>query len=260
MTMKKPVLLPYKLGSLSAKALSTKLAGLINKKVFRVDNQSRTYRVKPNRLYINWGSSTSPRFNATPVLNSGAAVAIASNKLATFNRFAERGVACPEFTTDLTVARQWAAERAIFARTALNGHSGRGIVECSVQSFTNAPLYTKYIPKKHEYRVHVFQGRVIDCQQKKKRRDIPNEQINYKVRSYQNGWVFCRENVQKPDGLDALAIEATAALGLDFGAVDIIYNEKGNKCYALEVNTAPGLAGQTVDSYANAIMPLLRRN
>ena len=252
------MILPYKLGSLSAKSLSTKLTELIGKKVFRVDNQSRTYRVKPNRLYINWGSSTPPRFNATPVLNSGAAVAIASNKLATFNRFAERGVSCPEFTTDPAVARQWAGERAIFARTALNGHSGRGIVECVGDSFVGAPLYTKYIPKQDEYRVHVFQGRVIDVQQKKKRRDIPNEQVNYKVRSYQNGWVFCRENVQKPGGLDALAIQAVAALGLDFGAVDIIYNAKRNQLYALEVNTAPGLSGQTTTNYANAVLQALR--
>jgi D-alanine-D-alanine ligase-like ATP-grasp enzyme len=37
---------------------------------------------------------------------------------------------------------------------------------------------------------------------------------------------------------------------LDFGAVDIIYNAKRNECYVLEVNTAPGLEGTTVEKYA----------
>lgn len=248
--------MPYKMGSASSRLLAARLTELLQSKVFQVDNQSRTHRVKNSRLYVNWGSSTGSL--ATPnLVNPRAAVAIASNKLSTFNRFAERGISCPEFTTTADVARGWAAERAIFARTTLNGHSGRGIVECFGQSFVGAPLYTKYIPKKHEYRVHVFGGRVIDCQQKKKRQEVPNDQVNYQVRSYQNGWVFCRENIQKPTGLDELAVSAVQALGLHFGAVDVIYNEKDNKCYVLEVNTAPGLSGQTVTNYANAIINLM---
>jgi glutathione synthase/RimK-type ligase-like ATP-grasp enzyme len=245
------------MGSASSRLLAARLTELLKSKVFQVDNQSKTHRVKNSRLYINWGSSASTGLSTPNLVNSRAAVAIASNKLATFNRFAERGVPCPEFTTDMGVARQWAAERAIFARTTLNGHSGRGIVRCSGEQFTNAPLYTKYIPKKHEYRVHVFGRKVIDCQQKKKRQEVPNDQVNYQVRSYQNGWVFCRENIQKPTGLDELAVSAVQALGLHFGAVDVIYNEKENKCYVLEVNTAPGLSGQTVNNYANAVVNLM---
>jgi D-alanine-D-alanine ligase-like ATP-grasp enzyme len=40
---------------------------------------------------------------------------------------------------------------------------------------------------------------------------------------------------------------------LDFGAVDVIWNEKQQRAYVLEVNTAPGLEGQTVDDYARGI-------
>ena len=73
------------------------------------------------------------------------------------------------------------------------------------------------------------------------------------VRNLANGWVFCRDNVVEPDGLRDAAVSACAALGLDFGAVDIIWNERENKCYVLEVNTAPGLQGTTLENYANAI-------
>jgi glutathione synthase/RimK-type ligase-like ATP-grasp enzyme len=43
--------------------------------------------------------------------------------------------------------------------------------------------------------------------------------------------------------------DSALALGLDFGAVDIIQDDGGN-FYVLEVNTAPGLEGQTIKSYA----------
>jgi len=49
-----------------------------------------------------------------------------------------------------------------------------------------------------------------------------------------------------------VALAAVSALGLDFGAVDIIYNEHENQYYVLEVNTAPGLEGTTVEKYAEA--------
>jgi glutathione synthase/RimK-type ligase-like ATP-grasp enzyme len=45
---------------------------------------------------------------------------------------------------------------------------------------------------------------------------------------------------------------AVAALGLDFGGVDVIWNERRQMAYVLEVNTACGLEGQTVNDYAEA--------
>jgi D-alanine-D-alanine ligase-like ATP-grasp enzyme len=38
--------------------------------------------------------------------------------------------------------------------------------------------------------------------------------------------------------------------GLDFGAVDVIWNAQKEKPYVLEINTAPGLEGQTIADYA----------
>ena len=94
-------------------------------------------------------------------------------------------------------------------------------------------LYVKYIKKKAEYRIHVFNGKIIDIQQKRKRHEAI--EINFQIRSHNNGWV----------------------LGLDFGAVDIIWNEKQQQGYVLEVNTAPGLEGETIINYANAIEELI---
>ena len=49
---------------------------------------------------------------------------------------------------------------------------------------------------------------------------------------------------------------AIKALGLDFGAVDIIYNEAEDQHYVLEVNTAPGLEGTTLQKYTEAILEM----
>lgn len=104
----------------------------------------------------------------------------------------------------------------------------------------------------------MFAKEVIDIQQKRLANGAREvEGHNEYIRSHANGWIFAREDIVEPKELRSLALEATAALGLDFGAVDIIWNEKEDKCYCLEVNTAPGLEGQTLISYTNAIRRLL---
>jgi D-alanine-D-alanine ligase-like ATP-grasp enzyme len=36
--------------------------------------------------------------------------------------------------------------------------------------------------------------------------------------------------------------------------VDLVYNEKRNQCYVLEVNSRPGLSGTTLDNYCEALI------
>ena len=60
-----------------------------------------------------------------------------------------------------------------------------------------------------------------------------------------------------PDDIEQLARDGISALGLDFGALDVVYNERDNKCYLIEANTAPGLEGSTLDLYANAFRSVL---
>ena len=57
-------------------------------------------------------------------------------------------------------------------------------------------------------------------------------------------------------GAADLAINAVKAVGYKYGAVDLIYNEKRNQCYVLEVNSRPGLMGTTLDRYADALIDM----
>lgn len=165
------------------------------------------------------------------------------------------GVSIPPHTTDKAVATGWAGEgKVVVCRRKLNGHSGAGIVVAArVEDIVDAPLYTQYVKKAKEFRVHVAFGQVIDVQAKRKRIDFSGE-VNFAVRNHDNGWVYCRENIEEPADLRDQALRSISALGLDFGAVDIIYNQHYNKCYVLEVNTAPGLEGTSVTKYTEAFV------
>ena len=256
-------ILPYKMGSKGATLLAEGLRG-IGEKCFKVF-PNRGYIPRPLHTIINWGSGDAPNWNMEDtrrVLNHPYYVRGASNKLTAFNMMQEAGVSIPEFTEDWQVAQQWLEQEIkVVARHKLQGHSGDGIEIYSLPNTTrincNAPLYVKYIKKKFEYRVHVFNGVVIDVQQKRKRQEVPNEDVDYQVRNHANGWVYCRDNLHIPEDLYGNATSAVAALGLDFGAVDIIYNEHQNKSYVLEVNTAPGLEGTTLTKYVEAIREIL---
>lgn len=252
------VLLPYKIGSQSAKQLALTLTGNLGLKVRRVRHDGK-YRPKLRSLIINYGSNSRPSWPSVGRwLNPPEACARAGNKLRAFEAFAQAGLSCPEWTYNREVAQQWVESGlVVVARTILNGHSGRGIVLCDNSGdhqLVNAPLYVKYKKKRKEYRVHVFQEKIIDVAEKRRRHmETRPPQFDGYVRNLANGWVFCRNNVIRPGDMEGLALGACNALGLDFGAVDIIWNERDNKCYVLEVNTAPGLQGTTLANYSNAI-------
>jgi D-alanine-D-alanine ligase-like ATP-grasp enzyme len=115
----------------------------------------------------------------------------------------------------------------------------------------------QYKKKRHEYRVHFFKVgqnkfEIIDVTQKKKRKGFEN--VDTKIRNHKNGWVYAREDINEPQDLRTQALNAAFASDLDFGAVDLIWNEHENKCYVLEVNTAPGLTGTTLSAYVNAFV------
>jgi len=133
----------------------------------------------------------------------------------------------------------------------LTGHSGHGIIVVSPgERLPDAPLYVQYVKKESEYRLHVMRGHVFDAQ--RKIRDPQREPTNWQIRSHDNGFIFAREGLRVPPDVTAQAIKALAVSGLDFAAVDVLWNAKSEIAYVLEVNTAPGLEGQTVTNYATA--------
>lgn len=221
--------------------------------VKRIKHGNSKFRGGMGKAIINWGAGTLPDqvMACQRVLNKPDAIRKASNKLKSFELFQEAGVTIPPFWTDENEAMQaFNAGHCLVARTVLNGHSGAGIVIITDPAeHVKAPLYTAYIKKQEEYRYHVFMGQVVDIQRKARKRDVPDDAVNWQVRNLDGGFIFAREGVVASPVASEEAVKAVAALGLDFGAVDLIYNAREDKYYVLEVNTAPGLSGTTLDGY-----------
>lgn len=254
--MSKLFLYPYKAGSRSVNALAEALPA----KVIKL--QRSRYRNRRGNVVINWGSSAidNNQVKTGMLLNRPEVVAVASNKLDFFHSLGQKEWLVP-FTTDYHEAAKWLADGSdVVARHVLSGHSGNGIEILKAGTAVKAaPLYTKYMKKTWEFRAHVFKRphaeiKNIDLQWKRKRN---GEEANFQVRNHENGWVFAREgladlNNEFIDRVNTLAATVLQETQLDFGAVDIIYNQKHDKLYALEINTAPGLEGTTLNSYVSA--------
>jgi glutathione synthase/RimK-type ligase-like ATP-grasp enzyme len=243
---------PYKQGSASAKKLAEALEGKVLK------HAGSKYRPRLGDVVINCGSSALPVFAPATTLNTE--VQVAQCKLATFKALSAAGVRIPDCFEGRAAAN--AAPANVFplvARTVLRGHSGAGIVICNnVEELVDAPLYTRYIKKKDEYRVHVFSNGGPDdafpffVQRKARKLDVENP--NWQVRNLEGGFVFVEAPINEvPQDVLDQAENALIALGLDFGGVDVIWNEKEGKAFVLEVNTACGLEDRTADRYKQAI-------
>ena len=254
------MLYPYKQGSASAKALADALG------VRRIRLEGSMFKGDKSKVVVNWGSSTvSEEVSKCMVLNKPEAVAIAANKRLFFERVATLGaVNIPEFTTDKDVAYSWVEDgRTVISREKLTGHSAEGLVvldgeeDWAHYNHNAAKLYVKYIPKKDEFRVHVVCGEVVDIRRKSLNSSVNPTNVNWKVRNHANGFIFAKEGFETPDEVLQESLKAVALCGLDFGAVDVIWNNFRQKAYVLEVNTAPGLEGSTIDSYAEGFRLIL---
>ena len=244
---------PYSLSSQSARDLA------INISAKRV-REHGNYRYRDGHLVINWGNPRMPYWatqNAvTNMLNKPQYVNIASNKYLTLNTLALVDFTKkPDWTTLPEMAKEWLTspkypgfKNAVVCRTLLRANSGRGIVLATTSDeVIPAPLYTRYVPKVKEFRIHVLGGQVRDMQQKKKPNNDTSE-VNSYIRNHANGWVFCREDINVPDSCQLAALEVVALLVLDFLAVDLGWHPECGVC-VYEVNTAPGLVGQTLETY-----------
>ena len=185
-------------GGLFAKTIQKSLQDIVNNRVWR----------------IPWGREIKHRkiFNVTPH---------PLDKVKQFEQFTAHQIACPAYVCSVEEVGNLEC-KTIFARTLINSTNGKGIIEFEkdTEQYPDAPLYTEYIPKKEEYRVHVFAGEVIDIQQKRKKRGFVDER-NTRVRNMDNGYVYCRDNINLPDNIAGLAVSAVDSVDYLYGAVEI---------------------------------------
>lgn len=250
--------LPYKIGSQSAKLIAQGLG------VLRCNPLHTRFRPKYDDLILNWGCSFYPfienaRSYYPLFLNHPDFVREAANKVDALIKMEQQQVSIIPFTSDKELAIRWIEEGSyVYERHTLTGHGGSGIrVVHSVDNLTagtSVQLYTKGIPIRREYRVHVFDGKVIKHVQKRRRLDADPNTISNFIRNHTQGWVFVKNGFDYLPEVEEQAIKAVKALGLDFGAVDVITEKHTGNVYVLEVNTACGFDpnGSTLQKYITA--------
>jgi hypothetical protein len=167
----------------------------------------------------------------------------------------DAGVSIPRWTESMEQAREWIRDgMSVYCRTDTEGRDGRGIVVANkLSEMVAARLYTLAVPSTEEFRVHVFQHRpIFDLV---KHHHHPSK-TDIQVRSGSNGWNYHRD-VVVPPVVKELAVDVSRALGMDFCAVDLLYDARTRQAVALEANSAPELGPWTSAAYAAAFAKLL---
>lgn len=214
----------------------------------------KTLRDRRIDYLLRWGNSDQEYRDANGVIQKASAIRLASDKLATFCKLAEAGVPIPRFTTSAGEANGWGTT--VFGRTR-SGSKGRGISVYdpgAVGNYNVHPLYTEFIPNDREYRLHVVGGNVVRVQ----RKYLEREELNGEgyIKNHNHGYVFKQPQRDLNTSRKDAAVAACAALGLDFGAVDMVIDGSGKE-YVLEVNTAPSCSPLTAKAYTGALSALI---
>jgi glutathione synthase/RimK-type ligase-like ATP-grasp enzyme len=216
--------------NLKSQSLKRVAEGLSTKLHYKVWRSSKT---KPNRVHLRYGDQ--------------------KDKIAQYVFFANQGIPALQFTTSREEAQSWAnSGDVVVGRTLTRASEGKGIVITEADGTVPlCPVYTKYKKKKREFRVHVFKEQVVHVLEKRRKTGVVVNES--RVRNTANGYVFCSENVEEPEGLRQLALKASKVTQSDFKGVDIGYNEKKNELFVIEVNSAPGIEGTNVSRYVQVI-------
>lgn len=196
-------------------------------------------------VLVNWG-----RYKANSTLNPD--ISTVTNKRKMRELFKEHGVPMPQLLTKEEVEERlendYRMEEKFIGRP--DRHTkGRGfwriwsyrtlaLARNGTRKKKAATHFMQFIESDREYRVHVFKGKSIRISEKKFNEDG----------TYTTG---------KPGDIKLRRVREAAkaavdAVGLDFGAVDILARgEHNEEVFVTEVNAAPGCGGSVPKLYAD---------
>jgi hypothetical protein len=249
-----------------------KIVGGFPKK-FQLDLRKKE---KPD-VVVNLGITEPVGFTGR-ILNSREMIQAGSNKRRARRQFAEAGVPSPLlFLTGQQITKE---NLPVVGRTSYH-RKGEGFWFCrtlrDVQraAAEGATHFMEFVPNTREYRVHTFvkskhwNSPAADRQPE----SYASIKISEKVwtgdgepdpdspqKNHEFGWSFLAPQNRREEEIDVVryaAKQAIAALGMDFGAVDVMYRLSNKLPYVLEVNSTPSMADEvanTCEIYAKRIL------
>lgn len=254
-------------GRALARTLRRNLSGTAVQGGFPRFYRRRLRRARPS-LLVNLGTTLDldPRI---PVLNCPDMVRTSSNKRSARRTFRDAGVPIPKLFLAPEKIRE--ADLPIVGRTSYHS-KGRGFWYCQrpvdVQRAARrgATHFLEFVSGAREYRVHTF-AKTAALSEPREQRE-PEDYVSIKVsekvwrgagkenplnpqRNHSFGWTFLGPQNRREEEIDVVrsaAKAAIAALGMDFGAVDVMYSIRQKLPYVLEVNSTPSLADEQADT------------
>jgi hypothetical protein len=228
-------------------------------------------------IVINLGVTDETAYEGE-ILNDQDMIRAASNKKKARQVFAEKKVPAPKLFLQAGEITQ--ADLPVVGRTSYH-RKGEGFWFCNTLAEVNraakagATHFLEFIDGTREYRVHTFvkTGHRDKGPDKRTADSYVSIKISEKVwtgegkpdpkepqKNHDFGWSFMAPKNRREEELDVVrfaAKQAIAALGLDFGAVDVMYRLHSKSPYVLEVNSTPCMADEnanTCEVYAKRIL------
>ncbi len=196
-------------------------------------NGRRWSKLKPQSptsddLVVNWGCAKAP-----PSLNQF----VLHDKFTELQKLAAVGIPVPAHQRKPPQEDGW------LARLAHHQEANDLLANLVMGDY-----YVQFVPCVEEYRVHVFGPKILRIGRKVPRTTKPHPLF----KSWNAGWKLSYQGYSGKLPIRDLAQCSIHALGYTFGAVDIGETKHGHPI-VFEVNSAPGLEGNTIRVYADAI-------
>ncbi len=236
--------------------------------------------VKPTTV-VNLGITAEIPYTGD-ILNTQDMVRAASNKKKARATFVKDKVPAPALY--LTPGAVSESDLPVIGRTSYH-KGGEGFWFCKTLAAVRraakagATHFLEFIPDTREYRVHTFIKRKHRKPDKRKPESYVSIKISEKTwqgkgrpnpdepqKNHGFGWVFLGPNKRRKEELDVVryaAKQAIASLGMDFGAVDVMYRVRTKRPFVLEVNSTPSLSDEQADTcevYAGRIVKTIKED
>lgn len=270
-------------GVYSGRVLRKKLDDICNEHIkggFPNRFKSLLKRNETPKLVVNLGTTEEFTFQGD-ILNTPSMVRAASNKRRARITFQDAGVPSP--TLFLCTRDILANNLPVIGRTSYH-RKGRGFWFCKTRRdleravSAGATHFLEFIDKTREYRIHTFiksNSQEIPQTERTSENYISikisekvwqggsESQSNRPQKNHEFGWSFLGQQNRRAEELDVVryaAKQAIASLGMDFGAVDVMYKLRTKKPFVLEVNSTPSMSDNNANTctiYAQRIIKLL---
>ncbi len=173
------------------------------------------------------------------------------NKLKQYEFFKANDIPHAPFSVNIEDAKKWLKNgHAVVCREFIKSQKGNGLhVAASLDDLVEAKVYTKYMKKKREFRVNLFQHKVVNIREK------VGQASKWFIATQANGYstTHVKTPISNEAYLRSIAEAASHVSSSDFIGVDVGYNAFYDEYFVLEVNSGPSIEGSSVGDFVKVM-------